>query len=443
MGSRSRRAATIGAAVLASLAWLVIAVAVEYMHKLEQAYQLEQTRAEVLVRASARRARLESELNATLFVANGTAGFISAYDDLLEPSRVATALELIYQGGRHLRNVALAPDNVIRYIHPLAGNESALGLDYADNPEQWPAVQRAIAEKSTIIDGPLELVQGGRGLLARTPIFLENGGYWGMLSLVIDIDSLFAVAGVGDPQAPVRYAVRRLQTASERRSVVGEQEIFDDDPVLLEISIPGARWQLGAVPRQGWIPDNPMRGIYRLAGHVAGLLIGVLLFIILRERAAARWLALHDPLTRLPNRRQLRRRLERDLRRAGRVEDRLALLYIDLNGFKAINDRHGHGKGDEVLAAVADRLRSALGREAFLARIGGDEFIAVMPPVVDPGPAIQAMRAAVRRPLDGVAGDLSLDAAVGVAWYPDDGTELTELLHAADQRMYMNKKPQR
>jgi len=432
------------AALLAGLAWAVMALLVEHMHRLEQAYELEHKRAEITARASARRARLESELNATLFVANGMAGFVSAYDDLLEPERVRTALELIYRSGRHLRNVALAPDNIVRYIYPLAGNESALGLDYTETRAQWPAVQRAMAERRTLVDGPLELVQGGRALISRTPVFLEDGSYWGMLSLVIEIDSLFAVAGVGDPDAPARYALRRLRGKDvESRSVVGPQSIFADDPVLLEIEFPGARWQLAALPREGWDDGSGLLNTYRTAGYAASALIALLLFIILRERTVARWLALHDPLTRLPNRRHLRRHVARELQRADRRSKRLAVLYIDLNGFKSINDRHGHGTGDEVLAEVAGRIARALGADAFLARIGGDEFVAVLGSEGDAAERIEALRAAVRQPLPGVAPELGLDAAVGVARYPDDGQDLVTLMYVADQRMYADKKPVR
>jgi len=442
LGTSSVRGAIWPAALLAGIAWLAMALLVEYMHRLEQAYELEHKRAEITARASGRRARLESELNATLFVAHGMAGFVSAYDDLLEPERVRTALELIWLSGRHLKNVALAPDNVIRYIYPMAGNELAIGLDYADNPAQWPTVQRAIAERRTLVDGPLELVQGGRALLSRTPVFLHDGEYWGMLSLVIEIDSLFAVAGVGDPDAAARYAVRRLEEGPvESLSVIGPQSIFAEEPVLLEIEFPGSRWQLAAVPNDGWGNGLGLLNIFRTAGYAAAAVIALLLFVILRERIVARWMALHDPLTRLPNRRLLRRHVSLELQRAERRSKRLGVLYIDLNGFKSINDRHGHGKGDEVLAEVAGRIARALGPEAFLARIGGDEFVAVLDSDLDLRQRVDAMRSAVREPLPDIATELVLDVAVGVARYPDDGDELATLMHAADQRMYADKKP--
>lgn len=120
---------------------------------------------------SATAARLEAELNSILYLATGLEGYVSSYDDLLEPDRVATALEILYRPVRHIRNVALAPDNVIRYIYPLAGNRDAMRLDYRLNPLQWPEVRRAMEQRSTVLAGPRNFPgKSAARFVARTKI---------------------------------------------------------------------------------------------------------------------------------------------------------------------------------------------------------------------------------------------------------------------------------
>jgi len=226
--------------------------------------------------------------------------------------------------------------------------------------------------------------------------------------------------------------------------VFGDAGVWNDEPVVLRVSVPGADWELGAVPEAGWAKPNRQLELLRTAGHTLSIIVVLLSFLVLDDRARAASAALHDPLTRLPNRRQLRRRLKRELQRAERTGGQLALLYLDLNGFKPINDRLGHGVGDRVLADVAARLDAACDRQDFLARMGGDEFVALSVRV-NAVEALarrleQAVQAAAENAVDVTQAGLRLGASVGIALYPVDGDNIVDLLHKADQRMYSLKK---
>ena len=158
-----------------------------------------------------------------------------------------------------------------------------------------------------------------------------------------------------------------------------------------------------------------------------------------RRAAAAEWreLALTDELTRLPNRRLLRDRLQQALARLGRHPGEVAVLFLDLDGFKRVNDLHGHDMGDRLLAAVAERLRKQTRGGDTIARYGGDEFVAVSEGVLDGGKALAArMRAAFDEPFD--LGELSLSggASVGVVTASDGEQRPQELIAAADRAMY-------
>ena len=156
-------------------------------------------------------------------------------------------------------------------------------------------------------------------------------------------------------------------------------------------------------------------------------------------------LAYTDPLTGLPNRRKLEEQVETAIWDARTGRDTLALLFMDLNGFKTVNDRFGHATGDEVLQAVARTLRGRLRRGDLLARLGGDEFLVALLGLDPASAAEEAQRvadelaAAVRAPL-GIRGqDLSVGASVGIGVYPADGEEFETLLHNADLSMYACK----
>lgn len=433
-------------ALLAGLTVFVcLAALVERQYRLESQRAQESARATVLQKAALTRARVERELSSTLYITSGLVGYVTAYDDLLEAERVTTALAALYRHGEHLRNVAMAPDNVLRFIYPLDGNREAIGLDYRNNAQQWPAVERAMEERRTVLDGPIDLVQGGRGLIARTPVHLEGESYWGVLSMVIDTDSLLSAAGFDAEDDGVDYALRWLQPEARRGDrIAGSQGLFRRNPVLLEISVPGGTWQLGAVPAAGW--NDPAAGnlqLYRLTGLLVALVVAVLLTIVFRERRMIARMALQDPLTGLANRRRFGRWLRRELDRGHAAGRPFVLLYIDLDGFKDVNDQGGHALGDRVLEELAERMVGVLNDNERIARLGGDEFAVLLRGTGSVDEAARrgrAIRAAIRRPFPDLELPVALDASIGIAVFPDDGREPDDLLRAADRKMYAAKR---
>ena len=154
-------------------------------------------------------------------------------------------------------------------------------------------------------------------------------------------------------------------------------------------------------------------------------------------------LAHHDPLTQLPNRRQLATRLAAALTRAGANEQRVALLFVDLDNFKSINDTLGHNFGDRVLQAVTERLRLATGARALLARLGGDEFTVLMEDVkscAEVEERAAALVATLQQPLVVDGRILSTSASIGASLYPDHATDSEALLRAADVALFRAKE---
>lgn len=158
-------------------------------------------------------------------------------------------------------------------------------------------------------------------------------------------------------------------------------------------------------------------------------------------------LAHHDPLTGLPNRLMLEQQLTAALGRARTQHQRLALVFIDLNDFKSINDQNGHAAGDQVLLEVARRLRGAVRSSDMVARLGGDEFVVLLEglsptsPVSDEAHQICEKLFASLAPTMTVQGrDYRIGASLGVAVFPDHAVTMDKLIHAADLAMYSAKR---
>jgi diguanylate cyclase (GGDEF)-like protein/PAS domain S-box-containing protein len=163
-------------------------------------------------------------------------------------------------------------------------------------------------------------------------------------------------------------------------------------------------------------------------------------------------MAYHDPLTGLPNRTQLQEHVALALARAERKGTAVALLFLDLNHFKQVNDRHGHEIGDRLLEDVARRWRSTARHSDVLARYGGDEFVLLMTDVPRDSARATAVAAATRyaealkAPFDAHGTPcqaFDIGVSVGIALYPDDATTPAGLLFAADAQMYAGKRAAR
>jgi len=161
-----------------------------------------------------------------------------------------------------------------------------------------------------------------------------------------------------------------------------------------------------------------------------------------RMQGELNFLAYHDALTGLGNRRMLDERLQAELDAARRAERRLALLFIDLDGFKLINDTLGHVHGDTGLKAIAERLGRCLRPSDVLARFGGDEFVVLVP---DAGALAtidalaEQMLREIRRPLFVGGQEISISASIGIALFPDHGDDASALIKASDSAMYEAK----
>jgi diguanylate cyclase (GGDEF)-like protein len=196
--------------------------------------------------------------------------------------------------------------------------------------------------------------------------------------------------------------------------------------------------------RPARLPQGRRDEIGTLARSIADMQhqIGAHVHELTEKQQALDRLASHDSLTGLANRRQFLERLEQALARARRHTGGFALLFIDLNGFKDVNDRHGHAAGDTVLCAVARRLTDRVRETDTVARLGGDEFVILLDAAHDDAALARLahdLRHALQQPVDHHGRHLHIGASVGISRHPHDGDDADALIAAADAAMYRAK----
>lgn len=233
------------------------------------------------------RAFLESEINAPLYLSRGLVAYIQAAQGQVSAAEFATLLPELHRQARHLRNLGIAPGNRLTYIYPEKGNEAALGIYYPDLAEQWPDIATLIQQRQPLLSGPLLLAQGGMGFVHRIPVYLHDGQYWGIVSTVLNIDSVWQLLTDQAARHQVKVALRRTGLIQWNDVLFGDRALFEQEPVLLDLNISGARWQLA-------VADSGLSSQYsdwplRFAGWTLSLLL--LSLFAAMQKANRRWIS--------------------------------------------------------------------------------------------------------------------------------------------------------
>lgn len=236
-------------AILA-VAGLLVGVVRADIEKREQYHVAQQVKAaEQLARVAA---SLETNIHGNVNLIYGLVAAIAANPNINQPQFTALS-ERVFDVPSQLRNVVAAKDLVVGLVYPEEANKKALGLDYRTNELQRDAVMRAVERRTLVITGPVNLVQGGQGLIARYPVFsLANGRFWGVVSAVIDLDRLYTDSNVNTQRQTLNIAISQRPIPAERDIFLGNGAIFSQDPVKSRIELGYDTWYLAAVPKGGW-----------------------------------------------------------------------------------------------------------------------------------------------------------------------------------------------
>ncbi|ALQ51082.1 ATP-binding protein [Nitrosomonas ureae] len=262
-------------AVLVGICLLVMGFYADHLHSRNLEREI---RDAAFVHLSLLRANLEGKIISNAQLVQGLAASISVEPDL-SMEKFTQLAQYLFKGRSQLRNIGAAPDLVIRYMYPVEGNEAAIGLNFREHPQQLESVLRARDSGNLIIAGPVDLVQGGLGFIARIPVFLDNAEsgkkvFWGMISAVIDVNKLYQASGLLDFVKEFDISIRGKDALGKAGEVFfGTDQLFEQNPMLLDISLPYGSWQIAAIPKGGWSIIGNESIVFRLGLVFTGLLI--------------------------------------------------------------------------------------------------------------------------------------------------------------------------
>ena len=258
--------------------------------KLDLERRASEERSAVVSELATTRAQLEGVIKATFNSTDGLVHLIALQDGISQELFAGMA-SLAIGKSAHIRNITIAPADEVKFVYPLAGNEKVLGFRYATVPEQNRTVQLARERQAPVLAGPVNLVQGGRGLIHRYPIFTKlvsasGPRYWGTASIVANVDEMMKVGGLYAVQQDLRVALRGKDGKGKDGDIIdGDPSVFMENPVTASVPIPGGEWQLAALPARGWMSQRLHTSAYFLVGLINTLLLaGIVALLTSRGR---------------------------------------------------------------------------------------------------------------------------------------------------------------
>ena len=260
--------------------------ATETLVQHEQQYARGQQYRHEIASAGQLRALIESEMNIPLYLTLGLTAHVQATGGNLSGTEIQMLLPELAHQARHIRNIGVAPDNRLSYIYPLTGNEKAVGLYYPDLAEQWPEIAAIITQREARLVGPIDLIQGGTAFIYRLPVYLDANRYWGIISTVVDINSVWTLLEKQTAEQQVQVAIRSLSELGHGSTVFyGDSTLFYDDSLLLRINLRGALWQMAV---RSVAPVRDQSGTIRAVCYSISSLLFILLGWLLVSRQRLR-----------------------------------------------------------------------------------------------------------------------------------------------------------
>lgn len=396
-----------------------------------------------------------------LAVLNAQNRAVSMEKDIEEIYGVASALELVLADGDnwqiadfdktakrlieyhpYIDCLQLAPQGKVTNTYPFDGNEDVF-LDLLQDEKRGPISRYAKDTGNTVIQGPFDLVQGGKGIALRHPVYKtdESGQkvFWGFTIAIIKVPEVFRDAVETFNSFGYAYTLNFFCPTKQEWQLILDsgQEMVDAE--VVEFQVLDNRYKLAIMPADGW---GKYREIlpYGVFGFFLVLLFTAMSYMVLRLAEAKRMfsqMSLMDGLTGLGNKRSFDLSLEHLVQEGSSF----GLCYIDINYFKTVNDRFGHNVGDALLKTVAKRIQENTSYSAY--RIGGDEFVILVDEEVEEARYKQFKEnidQAFAQRVRCLDKKLHITVSLGFARYPEDGQDVQQVIALADQRMYADKE---
>ena len=295
--------------------------------------------------------------------------------------------------------------------------------------------------------GPVADSSGGSDILGYVPIYLASRArrsehFWGYSVVHIALPRLLRASNLDAIFSPnYNFVLSEMRPSGDVRELAGTGGVTLRDPVSIEVTTPGGAWVLSTAPKGGWTRSVSTFGWVLLIA--LSLLAASGAYVLMWRQSMAAASALYDPLTGLPNRLLFQERATLAIEQAKRNDSHAAVLFLDLDNFKPVNDAMGHGTGDRLLRESAQRLKSSLRTVDTIARVGGDEFLVVLTNLKNQHYAEAIATQLIdelEKPFRIDGREARIGVSIGISLFPRDGTRLSDLVARADAAMYRAKR---
>ena len=340
-----------------------------------------------------------------------------------------------------VQSVQLAPNGVVTEIYPEEGNETGK-IDLLKDSKRGEISNYAKDHRTIIIQGPIELKQGGSGLVVRNPIYLEdeNGQeyFWGFTIVILRVPEAFEDSTNALSKFKYNYRLSREASVLDKKHVVVDANCDKMiRPVTYDLTVGKEKWKLEIMPRAGWSNSTTLYLIFFGGLSLVLLLTGltIVLFLLDERRVELKELANKDGLTKLYNRYGFDEMAEKMISK--NPKEHCVAVLLDVDDFKLINDMYGHAYGDKALISLAAIMRKFFPSSALLGRNGGDEFCILLPNCTAKEakePLIEFTKTPKTFIYKGQT--YSFCISLGYAEYPNDAIERSQLMRCADTALY-------
>lgn len=340
-----------------------------------------------------------------------------------------------------VQSVQLAPNGVVTDIYPEEGNEAGK-IDLLKDSNRGEISNYAKDHRTIIIQGPIELKQGGSGLVVRNPVYLEdeNGQeyFWGFTIVILRVPEVFEDSTNALSKFQYNYRLSREVSVLDKNYVVVDANCDKIiRPVTYTFTVGKEKWKLEVMPRAGWSKSKTLYLILFGGLSLVLLLTGltIVLFLLDERRVELKELAHKDGLTKLYNRYGFDEMAEKMIKKDPEAYYVAALLDVD--DFKLINDMYGHAYGDKALISLAENMRKFFPSSALLGRNGGDEFcIFLSNRTVEEAKEALIEFTKTPKTFSYKGQTYSFCISLGYAEYPNNAIVRSQLMRCADTALY-------
>lgn len=434
------------------------------------------------------KSQLENIITSRMRSIYGMVAYAEISDTLSQGEYNSFAKGIYESDSEVVQSITFITDTTITHIYPYDEYKQAIGIDLAKVDSQKALILYAKNNQKSVFVAPVDLVEGGRGIIVRMPAIVKNR-YYGQVAIVFDFDKTLEVSGIVGLGDTFFISLTTIDALTGNENVVwSNYEGHIDEAITSEVDLLDTKAILSAFPKGGWKGQSTLFIMISALGLVTAFATFTIILkllstqneledkqlelkssnaslmvinnemsktldelyesreqlqkqndAIIKQESHIKYLAEYDALTELYNRSKFTEHFDAEIK-AGRCG---TVILLDLDHFKNINDTLGHIYGDKVLIHVGTLIKTAISGNMKAYRLGGDEFLILIPNVTADSYVTDVIEEINRvvsgaNEIDQIQNHITL--SLGVTRYPTDGTKVDEILMKSDIAMYSAKK---